>query len=193
MKKLAVAVTLAVLIGGISSLHAQVIPSMPYQMYLESQMGSSSPRVSQKELERRALFHKVMQKQNKADLTFQRVYRYQDYITTTSPTTGISITTGTGMVSFSTKPFPVKAGETFSGYVYKDEAAKKDYVLVSEKVWEEIDDACTCGGYIAEETFTSSDGTKVAGKPEKVARYKVGDKAYKLIAFPFPEEKSEKK
>jgi len=184
MKKLA-AVTLAVLIGGISSLYAQVDPAMPYRMYLESKTGS---RVDRQALERNALFHKVMQNQNKANLTFQRTFRWQEYITTTSPTTGVSVTTGTGNVSYSTKPYPTAKGETFGGYMYRDQATQKDYVLVSEEVWKSINKECVEGGALAGETFISTDGKKVSGSSREVTGFQVGDKKYKLIAFPVEEK-----
>ena len=179
MKKLAVAVTLAVLFGGVSSVFAQSMTGT-----------SQSNTVNQNQIKQQAFLNKLLTKGTQTNMSYERVFRTEGGYTMYSPSAFAPIFVGNGQVSYSFKPYPLQEGDTFPGYVYRDVKASKNYVVVSDKVWEAIENNCKGVGVRNEEKVIGADGKVLfRGKPT-VSTYQTDDKktTYKVIAFPFPEE-----
>ena len=193
MKKLVVAVSLAVLMGGVSALHAQcnASPATPYY-----QTHPTSPCVNsngQQQMAQQALISRATQDKNKVNLTYKKVWEYYTTNYTSSPSITGAYTTGTTTTHHSSKPYPVNAGETFSGYVYQDQNEKMNYVLVSDEVWNAIEENCQDVGHSIRQTFKTTEGVEISGQPKSITDATVNKQKYKVVAFPFPKYPDQKK
>jgi hypothetical protein len=95
MKKLAIAATLAVLMGGFSSLYAQS-GSDAWFMGNHYWPNIGQARQSyQKQIERDALINRATQDKNKVNLTYEKVWQYYTTSSTYSPSITGAYTTGT--------------------------------------------------------------------------------------------------
>ena len=162
MKKIIIAVSIAVLFGGISSLFAQT--------------------VNQKEISDRAFVSKIMN-QPQLDLTCN--LSWQNIYMNTPMSEGME----PRWPRLSTKAYP-KTG-TFPGHIYKDDTHQANYVLVSEEVWKALN-VPTNGVIFDNITVNAKTGnTKQTLSSDQlhVQHYNIDGKRYTVMAFPFKEPK----
>ena len=182
MKKLAIAATLAVLFGGISSLYAQVIPSMPYDMKLEAQ------RINEQNIkEHNALSQLIHRAFQQGAIGLRHETRYMRSYTGASCNGG-----GTCSQTF-TKAYPATQGTTFDAHVYTEQ--NTNYIIISDKTWGYLshpeENANTLVYY---HSFSTPNGEKkysVHGPLGRVQQCEVNGVRYKVISLPRPEGSKE--
>ena len=193
MKKVGVAVAVAVLVGCMSS----SVFAQPYPRGAEL---SSNGKVDQAQMQRHAAAAQQEQQRNHKQAIVQQMLRKQPinlfYELATITNAGSQFTS-----------LPPSYGHTsvypngsFKGRVLVDTAQKQNYVLISADVWKVIDEMSTMhtlsNTYIVYQTITTADGHeyKQAGNAKLNAQdWKVGEKHYTLLSFPFADNKSDKK
>ena len=185
MKKLAVtAATLAVLIGGVSSLFAQVIPDMPYKMQMDATQRSQGT-IGIIQIKRRAFISNLLHNSTQTNLSYEKVFRTEGTYNFSSPSVGGNFSVGNGKYTYHHKPYPTEGG-TFDGRIYTGE--KAHYMIVSSQTWDSLNDACGRGWTYKQNVKGENGEVLFSGNPS-IDKYQLDEETYVVVSFPFPEEK----
>ena len=182
MKKLVIAATLAVLIGGAPSLFAQcnAAPATPYNQTCSS----FSQSVDQQQITDQAFISDLLHKSTLTNLSYEKVFRTEGTYNFTSPSVGVNVSVGNGEYTYHHKPYPTKGG-TFGGHIYTGE--KAHYMIVSSQIWDSLNDACGRGWTYKQNVKGENGEVLFSGNPS-IDKYKLNGKTYVVVSFPFPEE-----